>query len=172
MSFIKDVLPTLATALGGPLAGIAASFFGEKLGLSEKTVDAVKSAISGASPEQLLTMKQIDADLEKYFAGLGVDLEHVAAADRANARDREAKTGDSWTLRVLATVVVGGFLGMVYMVLAGYVSSLKDPAVAGTVGMLIGYVSSKADQVVSYYFGSSVGSKQKTDLLSRVEPIK
>ena len=58
------------------------------------------------------------------------------------------------------------------MVLAGYVSSLKDPAVAGTVGMLIGYVSSKADQVVSYYFGSSVGSKQKTDLLSRVEPIK
>ncbi len=47
---IKAALPTLATALGGPLAGMAAQFFASKLGLPESTVEAVKNAVSGASP--------------------------------------------------------------------------------------------------------------------------
>lgn len=162
MNFIKDVLPTLATALGGPLAGIAAAFFGEKLGLEDKTVSAVTAAISGATPEQLVQMKMIDAELQKYFAGLEIDLEKIAQADRSSAREREAKTGDSTTPRVLATVIVGGFLSMVYMVLSGYVAGLKDPTIAGMIGTLIGYVSAKADQVVSYYFGSTAGSAAKT----------
>jgi hypothetical protein len=32
---IKDILPWLGTALGGPLGGIAAGFIGDKLGLKE-----------------------------------------------------------------------------------------------------------------------------------------
>jgi hypothetical protein len=43
---------------------------------------------------------------------------------------------------------------------------LTDPAVVGIIGTLIGYVSAKADQVVSYYFGSSSGSKDKTAAMS------
>jgi hypothetical protein len=43
---------------------------------------------------------------------------------------------------------------------------MTDPAIVGIIGTLIGYVSAKADQVVSYYFGSSSGSKDKTQAMS------
>jgi hypothetical protein len=50
---------------------------------------------------------------------------------------------------------------------------MTDPAIVGSIGTLIGYVSAKADQVVSYYFGSSSGSKEKTqamtDAMSKVK---
>ena len=35
------------------------------------------------------------------------------------------------------------------------------------IGTLIGYVSAKAEQVIAYYFGSSAGSKAKTDIMAR-----
>jgi hypothetical protein len=38
---------------------------------------------------------------------------------------------------------------------------------AGLVGTMIGYASAKADQVVSYYFGSSAGSKAKDETIRR-----
>jgi hypothetical protein len=78
-------------------------------------------------------------------------------------RDR---IGDSWTPRLLAGVIVGGFLYTVYLVLSGTVSGLKDPTVAGIIGTLIGYVSAKADQVVGYYFGSSSSSRSKDDTIA------
>lgn len=167
MSWLGKVLPTIATAFGGPLAGVAVSFVADKLGLSDKTVEAVQAAISGASPEQLVRLKEIDSDLQKFFAGLDIKLEEIAGADRNSAREREVKSGDSAAPRVLAAVIVAGFLSMVYMVLGGFVEGLKDPVTAGLAGTLIGYVSAKADQVVSYYFGSTAGSRAKTELLAK-----
>ena len=170
MDIIKAALPTLATALGGPLAGMAAQFFATKLGLSEGTVDAVKNAISGATPEILLEMKKVDAELQKHMADLGIDLEKIAAADRDSARQREINTGDHITPRILAGVIVGSFLYMVYYTLSGRVEGLKDPAIAVSIGTLIGYVSAKADQVVSYYFGSTASSREKNKLLADAVP--
>lgn len=170
MDIIKAALPTLATAFGGPLAGMAAQFFASKLGLPEGTVEAVKNAIGGATPETLLEMKKIDADLQKHMADLSIDLEKVAAADRDSARQRETRTGDSLTPRILAGIIVGSFLYMVYLVLSGHVAGLKDPTVAATIGTLIGYVSAKADQIVSYYFGSTASSREKNKLLADSAP--
>lgn len=72
--FLKGLLPTVATALGGPFAGIAAKFVADKLGVPEATQDAVTAALSSASmtPEGKIQLAQIDADLKKHFADLGV----------------------------------------------------------------------------------------------------
>ncbi len=34
-------------------------------------------------------------------------------------------------------------------------------------GALVGYVSAKAEQVIAYYFGSSSGSEQKTEIMGK-----
>ena len=39
-------------------------------------------------------------------------------------------------------------------------------AVSGFIGSIVGYVAANAQQVVSYFYGSSAGSKQKTDALA------
>ena len=163
---VGAVAPTLATALGGPLAGMAAAVVSDALlGKPNGTDAEIATALQAGGPDALLRLKQADQAFAVRMQELGIDLERVHANDRADARGREVKTGDKATPRVLAGLIVGGFLLMVWFVLAGHVGGLKDPVAAGLIGTLIGYVSAKADQVVSYYFGSSAGSAEKTALL-------
>lgn len=159
---VSAVAPVLGTAIGGPFGGLAARAISQAvLGKPDASEKELAAAIEGASPETLLAIKQADQDFDVRMKELDIDLARVHQGDRSSAREREAKTGDSWTPRVLASVVLAGFMGTVFMVLAGYVDGLADPMAATLIGTLIGYVSAKADQVVSYYFGSSAGSKAK-----------
>lgn len=170
---VGTVAPVLATALGGPLAGVAVRTIATQvLGKPDAPEDEVAAAVLGADPQLLIQLRQVDLEFKKSLSDAGVKLEEIAAQDRANARQREVATGDLWTPRVLAGIVVGGFLFMVYFVLAGYVKELRDPMVAGMVGTLIGYTSAKADQVISYYFGSSASSKAKDDTLATIAKME
>lgn len=167
------VAPTLATALGGPLAGTAVKALAEKyLNKPDASEDEVAEAIEKANPQDLLKLREIDADYKKSMLDAGVKLEEIAANDRNSARLREVNAHDSWTPRILATVVIAGFMGCVYAVLGGHVADLKDPLIAGLIGTLIGYTSAKADQVVSYYFGSSASSKAKDDTLATIAKME
>jgi hypothetical protein len=163
MDFLKSILPTLASALGGPLAGGAAAFFAEKLGLPDKTVEAVVSAVKGATPEQLAALKQIDADLKAMYLQAGVKLEEIAAADRDSARKREVATGDSWTPRLLAVFIMGAWLFIQYSLLTQIVpSEMREIFIRGlgTLDMAVGLC-------LGYYYGSSSSSSAKNDLLAR-----
>lgn len=165
-SALGTVAPTLATLIGGPLAGTAVGAITQALGLGgDADEKALARAVQNATPEQLLALKKADQDFAVRMKELDLEPEKVAAADRGGARDREARTGDSWTPRVLAAVVIGGFFGVVFAVLFGAVDNMKDPMTAAMVGSLIGYASAKADQVVGYYFGSSASSKAKDETI-------
>lgn len=75
---IKAALPALATALGGPLAGIAVNWLADKLGVS-KTNEAVTNALSGMTADQLVQMKKMDLDFQKHMAdnGIAIDLAQI-----------------------------------------------------------------------------------------------
>lgn len=168
-SIVGTVAPTIATALGGPLAGMATKAIAGALGLAEDTdADAVAAAVSNATPDQLLALKQADQAFGVRMRELDIDLERIAAGDRDSARKREAATGD-WTPKVLAFVIIGGFFGVVAFVLGKGMTGM-DAAAAAFAGTLVGYVSAKAEQVVSYYFGSSSGSDKKNLLLAQAAP--
>lgn len=164
---LATVAPTIATALGGPMAGFAMHTVSNAiLGHENGTEDEIASAISISGPDALLKIKEAENAFAIRLKELDIDLERIGVDDRSSARERESKTGDSNTLRVIAAMVVGGFLICVWFVLTGQAKGLSDPAIAATIGTLIGYVSAKADQVVSYYFGSSRGSQLKTDAMN------
>ena len=166
LKIVGAVAPTIATAIGGPLGGMAMKVVADVLGLpSDSSEKDVSKAMAAATPDQLLALKQADQDFAVRMRELDIDLEKIAASDRDSARRREAQVRD-WMPRVLAFVIVAGFMGTVFMVLLGYVEGMKDPLMATTVGTLIGFVSAKAEQVVAYYFGSSSSSQQKTQLLA------
>lgn len=165
---VSAVAPVLGATLGGPLGGLAGNVLARTLGVNPDDSKAVETAILSQSPDIVAQIRLAEIDLQKQAADNDLDLERINAADRANARAREVSTADSWTPRVLAAVIVGGFLMCVYMVLGGRVASLNEPLVAGMVGTMIGYASAKADQVVSYYFGSSASSKSKDDTLATI----
>lgn len=166
LKIVGAVAPTIATAIGGPLGGMAMKVVADVLGLpADSSEKDVSKAMAAATPDQLLALKQADQDFAVRMRELDIDLEKITASDRDSARRREAQVRD-WMPRVLAFVIVAGFMGTVFMVLLGYVEGMKDPLMATTVGTLIGFVSAKAEQVVAYYFGSSSSSQQKTQLLA------
>ena len=159
---IQQIAPTLATALGGPLAGMAVKTLSSALlGNPNGSEADVAEALTNATPEQLAKLKEIDATFKMRMKELDIDLERIAAGDRADARARETKTGD-WTPKVLAFGITTGFFGiLVWMFLHGMPTS-------GTEAMLImlGALQTSYTGVIAYYFGSSAGSKAKNDMLA------
>lgn len=164
---VGTVAPTIATALGGPLAGAAVAAVGKAvLGKDNATEGEIEAAMVNASPADLLKLKEADNAFKLEMEKLGVDLERVHAGDRDSARKREMAVQD-WTPRILAYMVISGFLGIAYTVL--FADAKPDSVLAGTI---IGYVSAKADQALSYYFGSTKGSAEKTRLLAQADSVK
>ncbi len=164
MDWLKSLAPLLGTALGGPLGGAAASFLADKLGIPDKTVAAVTELLSSGqmTPEQISSIKTAELEFQKFLETNKIKVQELENADRAGAREREAKTGDSFTPRLLAFVVTLGYFGVLgYLMVAG-----KPPAGGDAMMMALGALTGGWTAIVSYYFGSSASSAQKTKLLA------
>lgn len=163
---VTAVAPKLGMALGGPLGGIAARAISQKLlGREEHDEKELAEAVLNAKPEDLKELKMAEMELEATLTEAGVDMARVAAEDRASARRREVETGDETPRRLAWVVLISFFvaaLGVVMLAISGVTISAEMVALIGTV---LGYASAKAEQVVAYYFGSSAGSKRKTELM-------
>lgn len=162
MEWLKTIAPTIATALGGPLAGAAVAFVADKLGLSEKTTEAVQAAIAGATPEQMVQLKAIDAELQKFFAGLGIKVEEIAAADRASARDM-LKTTRSWVPAALSMIYTGGYFSVLIGMLYGELQVADSQALL----ILLGSLTAGQAVVLAFWFGTTADSGRKTEILAR-----
>ena len=173
------VAPMAGTALAGPMGGAVASQIVAKLGLTKdgKPVDPANQADFNEAmaqamlnPEQVLQLKQFEAQHVENMRALGIksvtDLEKINADDRNSARQREMSVKDK-TPTVLAYITVLGTFGIMLAVMAGWTK--VDSALAGT---FVGYLISESKQVLSYYFGSSAGSAEKTALLAKADAIK
>ena len=159
---LGQVAPTIATALGGPLAGMAVKTLSEALlGRADGTAQDVSDALASASPEQLSSIKQIDADFKVKIKELDIDLERISAKDRDSARQMQMQTQD-WIPRVLALLITVGFFGILtYMLLNGMPQSGTEALL-----MMLGALGTAWTGVVNFYYGSSAGSKAKTDAMN------
>lgn len=168
METLKQIAPTVASAVLGPLGGVAVAAIGNILGVSEATQEKIADAIKTGqlTPEQVGEIKKLELQYQENEKERGFKYTELEFKDRDSARAREVGTKDN-TNKILAFVVIGAFLAMVGATLLGYAK--VESVLAGT---LVGYLSAKAEQVLAYYFGSSSGSRAKTDLLANSTPLK
>jgi hypothetical protein len=165
-TILKTVAPWIGTALGGPLGGMAVTAAADALGLSDKTEAAIKTALGGATPEQMLALKTADNDFAAKMQALGFDnMEKMAAlsnADRDSARNREIQVKDR-TPKILAYLVTAGFFGMlVFMLFKPIPAENRD-----IVNIMLGVLGSTFGGIVAYYYGSTKGSEAKSALLAQ-----
>ena len=178
---IGSIAPTLATMLGGPLAGAAVSAIAGAFGINpQSSADEVtKEVQSGMTPETIAAVRAADQKHAEILGQQGIDLvklnaDHEAAmaaidaSDRDSARKRETAIG-GWTTPTLAWLVVTASVALGTAVVMGYVT--KDPAQGTLVGTVLGYVFSEAKQVLAYYFGSSAGSRAKDEIIAQSQPV-
>ena len=162
---LGQIAPSIATALGGPLAGVAVKTLSNALfGHEEGTEQQVSEAMATANPDQLAAIKKIDADFKVQMKSLDIDLERIAAGDRDSARQMQQNTKDS-TPKILAYFITFGFFGaLIYILVFGIPKSGTE-----VVLMMLGSLSTSWTGVIQFYYGSSLGSKAKTDALTAKE---
>lgn len=170
MDFLKSIAPWLAAAATGgvpALVGMAANELTSVLGYdvpAEKS--AIEKAVSGATAEQLLAIKQADYAFEAKMKELGYahieKLEALAVDDRKSAREREIAVRDS-TPKALAAIITIGFLGVLFYIIRYGLPEVNRDALL----MMLGALSSGWGMMLAYYYGTSAGSAAKNELLSR-----
>jgi hypothetical protein len=166
LGVLTTVAPTLARAVGGPLAGMATTAIISALGLAPGSTDAtVSTAVATASPDQLLALKKADNDFKTQMKQLDVDFAKLSSADEADARQRAVATHDS-TPAVLAYALTLGFFGLLALMIFHVLPTENMAAV----NILLGALGTAWMASMNFFFGSTYGSKTKDQMLFQSVP--
>ena len=156
LNLLKGIAPTVATMVAGPLGGAAVSALAAKFGVSD-SVEAVAQAIAGdpAAAQKL-------QELELEFAKLDNE-------DRDSARKAHVAIATSpdahWLEKLVVPILALGTVGLCFL-LIGVLLFINIPdSQENIIIYALGFITSSAGQVLSYFFGSSQGSKDKTDAM-------
>lgn len=155
LGILKGVAPVLATAVAGPAGGAAVGWIASKLGIPDDTIEGVTKALTG-NPEMTLKLKELDLEYAK-----------LEVQDRDSARQAYAQVATSEHATKLDKVVVPvlalGVVGLAFT-LIGVLMFVNTPTDQQQIIIFaLGFITSAAGQVLSFYFGSSQGSKDKTE---------
>ena len=155
LGILKVVAPVLATAVAGPAGGAAVGWIASKLGIPDDTIEGVTKALTG-NPEMTMKLKELDLEYAK-----------LEVQDRDSARQSYAQVATSEHATKLDKVVVPvlalGVVGLAFT-LIGVLMFVNTPTDQQQIIIFaLGFITSAAGQVLSFYFGSSQGSKDKTE---------
>ena len=164
MKTVAAVAPTLATALGGPMAGMAVKIAANALGIKPDE-HALIEAVAGGDPNVLANLKHAENNLKVELKRLEVDLEKLHQKDRSSARKMATST-TIWPQIILATAFLSAFFWLLYALFSGDVSLADGMRDIGM--MLIGVLITTTKDITAFFFGSSAGSKEKTSKLGHV----
>jgi hypothetical protein len=151
LKLLGSVAPALATVVAGPLGGAAVSAIASKLGVAD-TVEAVTKAVV-EDPEAALKLAQID--LEKIKA------DYANTADARAMQVTALNQSDVFSKRF--TMYLTTFWSVAATVYIGFItfSVIPDKNIrfADTIlGFVLGTVLAT---MLNFWFGSSIGSKEK-----------
>ena len=146
-NIIGAVAPTLGTAIGGPMGGMAANMIADVLGVPNDQ-KSIETAIQNATPEQMLELKKAEQAFEVQMKELDVDVFELEVADKQNARSIFSK---DWTARIIGLFTIAGFLGYIFLV------TLQPPEQnsEALINLVLGYLGGLASAIISFYFGAS-----------------
>jgi len=148
---VSSVAPTIATALGGPVAGMAVkALSGALFGRDDASQDEIQAALANPTADQLAALKKIDADFKVQMKSLDIDLERIAASDRDSARNYAILTHDL-TPRIIAILVIVAWVVVQWFLLHNIIPDAMRELIARVLGTLDGALM----LVLSYYFGSA-----------------
>lgn len=168
-SFLDSILPTIgalaptiATAAGGPLAGMAVNAIESALGVpqgSSSTSDGqskITQVLGSLDPATAAAMRKADQDFQTQLKQLDIDLAKVNEQDTESARTMQIQTRDI-TPRLLGTVIVGGFFALLSVLAFRNLPTANHDILIS----LISYLGGSVTSIIHFYFGSSAGSQNK-----------
>ncbi len=174
IGLIQHVAPTLASALGGPLAGMATNmiskqFFGEDQASPDKMEALLETALS--SPEKLHELKELENTFKKEMEQLNVDVFALEVDDRKSARDL-AKVNQRPQIMISACFLGSYFLMLLIMfsveVTPWFEATKGEGSIMGELQILLGVLTAGVGQILSFWFGGVMGKNSGSRQNDRV----
>ena len=157
-TIVSTVAPTMAAALGGPFAGVAMNAICSAL-LGKEVTNADESiladAVLTANPTTLVKLKKADQEFKLKMHQLDVD-------DRKSARDLATTVGMMPQV-MLSVIYTIGYFYLIYGLGSGTINIPENVEQQFTI--LLGIMTAAQAQIMNFWFGSSSGSKAKTNKL-------
>ena len=154
---IAKLAPTVASALGSPVAGMAISGLESALGMSGDDVQKMVES-NKMTAEQVAAIQLAEINLKAKAQELGLDFAKLSNDDRASARDMQ-KNVKSWVPPFLAVAVTVGFFGILVGLMLGKINQATE------VDIMLGSLGTAWTGICAFYFGSSAGSQAKDDAI-------
>jgi hypothetical protein len=147
---------------------MAVEALGSALGVPEPTKRKIEDAIAAGNltGDQLAAIKLAEQQMVIRLEELGVRRDELAYADAAGARSMQMAT-QSKMPAVLTMIITIGFFGTLGTMF--YMPEVKDSA---PLMIMLGQLSAGWAAAIAFYFGTTSGSKAKTDLLAQSAPVK
>lgn len=162
---ISTVAPWIATALAGPLGGMAAEAASKALGLTGRTAEQLQQVFESLDPDQMLCLKKADQDFSLQMKALGFkqasELEALSSSDRKDARSMQV-VARSWVPAALSVIITVGFLGLLTGMMLGFLKAEDNQAML----LMLGALGVAFGQCTNFWLGSTAGSQNKDILLA------
>ena len=165
MNWLTQIAPTIATCLGGPLAGLAVTALSKLFGVAP---DQVQSMINDnkLSADQIAAVQQEEIRFKEQTQALGLNFEQLAVEDRKSARDMQTTT-QSIIPPLLSILVTIGFFCILAYLMVTPADTANTPLM-----IMLGSLGTAWTGIIAFYFGSSAGSQKKDAMLYNSTPAK
>ena len=178
MDFLSKIAPWLGAAAGGPpaLLAMAAKEISSALGY-DVPADKVKidQAVSGATQEQLVKLKELDQSFQVKMQDLGFNtldaLVKAEVKDKSSARQMqiEALKQDGWFAKnfvyLLATFWTVSAIVYIGFVTFGTIPEANVRFADTILGFLLGTVIAT---IINFFMGTSFSSRVKDESISKL----
>jgi hypothetical protein len=164
--WLRSIAPTVASALGGPLAGMAVGAITEALGGdSDKAREIL--ATGKLDSADIAAIKQAEINLKLREKEMGLDFAKIEAADRQSARSMQMSLRSN-VPAILSFVVTGGY----FSILGGMMSGLLAVADSQALLIMLGSLGTAWGMVMAFWFGTTSNSTTKTEIIAKSNPVK
>ena len=178
MEFLSKIAPWLGAAAGGPpaLLAMAAKEISDALGYDVPAdSEKIAAAVSGATQEQLVRLKELDHSFQLKMQELGFNtldsLVKAEVSDKASARQMqvEALKQDGWFAKnfvyLLATFWTVSAIVYIGFVTFGTIPEANVRFADTILGFLLGTVIAT---IINFFMGTSFSSRVKDESINRL----
>jgi len=148
---LKSLAPTIASAAGGPMAGMAVKMAAQKLGIPEATANEIEDLIE-REPDKAVLLKEADKDFKNRIREMEIDLESfkVEVDDRKDARAKFSGDVTPKVFCILALILYGAYV----MTVTILPHDQNDETI---ISLVLGQLSGILGTCAAFFYGGSNG---------------
>jgi hypothetical protein len=152
-ALLKSLAPTIASAAGGPMAGMAVKMAASKLGIPDATANEIEDLIE-REPEKAVLLKEADKDFKDRIREMEIDLESFKTEvdDRKDARAKFSGDITPKVFCILALVLYGAYV----MTVTILPHDQNDETI---ISLVLGQLSGILGTCAAFFYGGSNGKK-------------